>query len=146
MTAQMESSAKLFEQVLDNVRKSVETNLQTQQEFFRQCAQAWPTGGQGANLPWAEGVQRWQKQWSTGVTDMLRKHRETLDRQYKENIEALEDAFRVAQSQDPEEFSRRAQELCRKSLDLVKELGERQVREFQEAVGSWMALASKMTP
>jgi len=40
---------------------------------------------------------------------------------------------------------KRAEELCRKSLDMMRETAESGLREFQTATNKWIELATKAT-
>ena len=55
----------------------------------------------------------------------------------------MEQAFKVAQSSDPEEYAKRCESLCRKSLEVMCEAGELQVKELQEALSKLSELAAK---
>ena len=142
MTAQVESPQTLFEQVFDNVRKTTESQLQMQQEMFRHWGANWP-GVQQPQTAWVERVQKFQKGWAKTVKELLSKHREVLDEQYGLAVDSMEEAFKVAQSADPEEYAKRCEALCRKSLEVMREAGELQVKELQEALSKWSELATK---
>ena len=58
-------------------------------------------------------------------------------------IESLEEAFRVAESADPQEYAKRCEAMCKKSLEVLREVGEKQIKETQEALNKWMGLAMK---
>ncbi len=73
-----------------------------------------------------------------------RKHRDTLDRQYQAGLESLEEALRVAEASNPEDFRARTEQLVRKTLDCMREISETQMTEFQEAVNKWSELATKV--
>ena len=136
------SVTSLFEQAFDHLRKTAESNIQMQQELFRQWGANWP-GFPQQETAWLERAQKFQKEWANTVKKLLSKHRETLDEQYRLAIDSLEDAFRVAQSSDPQEYAKRCEALCRKSLEALREAGEVQVKETQDALNKWIALAVK---
>ena len=142
VTRQTESVTSLFEQVFDHLRKTAESNIQMQQELFRQWGANWP-GFPQQETAWLERAQKFQKEWANTVKKLLSKHRETLDEQYRLAIDSLEEAFRVAQSSDPQEYAKRCETLCRKSLEALREAGEVQVKETQDALNKWVALAVK---
>jgi hypothetical protein len=77
------------------------------------------------------------------VKELLSKHREVADEQYGLAFDSLEEAFRVAQSSDPEEYAKRCETLCRKSLEIMRDAGELQAKELQEALNKWTELAAK---
>ncbi len=138
----LEAGSKVFEEVFDNVRKAAETNLKMQQEMFRQWTTLWP----GLPTPqsiWIDKVREFQKQWTTTVSDLARKHRDVLDREYQAALESLDEALRVTESKNPEELRKRTEQLCRKTLDCVREISEAQMGEFQDAVRKWSELLTK---
>lgn len=144
MTAtKAEAGANVFAEVLDNFRKAAETNLQVQQDLFRQWSKHWP-GVPTAETMWVEQVKKFQKEWARTVTDVMRKHRDQLDKQYRTSIESIEEAFRVAQSKDPDEFRQRAEEAFRRSVEMLRELSESQLKEFQDAVNRWLEMSTKV--
>src|ERR1051326_9186085 len=100
MTTQTESVQNVFEQVFDNLRKTAESNIEMQQELFRQWGANWPGFPQPQNA-WLERVQKFQKSWAKTVKEVLAKHREVANEQYGLALDSLEEAFRVAQSSDP---------------------------------------------
>jgi hypothetical protein len=88
-------------------------------------------------------VQQFQKDWSKTYTELMNKHRKMLDDQYRIAIDGLKEAFRVVESSDPQEYRDRCENLCRKSVELMREAGELQMKETQEALNRWVALAVK---
>jgi hypothetical protein len=137
-----ESVTSVFEQVFDHLRKTAESNIEMQQELFRQWGANWP-GFPQQETAWLERAQKFQKEWANTVKKLLSKHRETLDEQYRLAIDSLEEAFRVAQSSDPQEYAKRCEALCRKSLEALRDAGEVQGKETQDALNKWIALAVK---
>lgn len=142
MATQTESVSNIFEQAFDGLRKTAEANLEMQQDLFRQWGANWPGFPQPQNA-WVERVQKFQKEWAKTVKELLSKHREILDEHYRLALESLDEAFRVAQSSDPQEHAKRCETLCKKSLEVMREAGELQVKEAQEALNKWIALAVK---
>jgi hypothetical protein len=142
MATKTESVGTVFEQVFDSLRKTAESNIELQQEFFRQWGANWPGFPQQENA-WLERVQKFLKEWSKTYTELMNKHRKLLDDQYRMSIEAMKYAFRTAETADPKEFQERCEELCRKSLELIREAGELQLKETQEALNRWVAMAIK---
>jgi hypothetical protein len=142
MATQTESVTKVFEQAFDNLRKTAEANLEMQQELFRQWGANWPGFPQPQNA-WVERAQKFQKEWAKTVKELLTKHREILDEQYQLALDSLDEAFRVAQSSDPQDFAKKCEALCKKSLEIMREAGELQVKETQEALNKWIGLAVK---
>jgi hypothetical protein len=137
-----ETATNVYEQVFDNVRKAAEANLKMQQEVFRQWSTLWP-GLPTPQSVWIEKVRDFQKQWGNTVSDLARQHRDTFDRQYQAALESLEEALRVGESSNPEEFRQRTEQLCRKTLDCMREVSEAQMKEFQDAMSKWSELVTK---
>jgi hypothetical protein len=142
MPTETQSVTGLFEDVFDNIRKAAEANLGMQQELFRQWSAKWPGFPQPQNA-WVERVQKLQKDWAKTVKEVLSKHREVLDEQYRLALESLDDAFRVAQASDPQEFVKRCESLCRKSLEVMRDTADLQAKEIQNAFTKWVDLATK---
>jgi hypothetical protein len=49
----------------------------------------------------------------------------------------------VGEAKDPAEYMRRAEELCKHSLDCIKAVTEDQMRGFQAASEKWLEVLSK---
>lgn len=137
-----EIDSQMFEEVFGNLRKATEANLKLQQEMLRQWTSLWP-GLPTPQTIWMDKVRDFQKQWADTVSDIARKHRETFDRQYQAALESLDAALRVTESSNPEEARRRSEQLCRKTLDCLREMSETQIREFQEAASKWTELMTQ---
>jgi hypothetical protein len=142
----------MFDQILDNYRKATEATLQFQQMMLRGFGQQWPpTFGvpiPGVPIPtevgaWPEQLHKAQKKLGETITDMLNKHRETLDAQYRAGIRAIEDAFRVGEAKDPEQYRKLIEELWRHSYECLKSLAESQMRDTQTLMQKWFELASQ---
>jgi hypothetical protein len=137
-----EAGSQLFEEVFANMRKATEANLKMQQEVFRQWTTMWP----GIPTPqsiWIDKMRDFQRQWSNTISDMARKHRDAVDRQYQAALESLDAALRVSESTNPEEARRRSEQLCRKTIDCMREMSEAQIREFQDAMTKVTELIAK---
>ena len=63
MATQTESVSNVFEQVFDNLRKTADSNIEMQQELFRQWGANWPGFPQPENA-WLDRVQKFQKEWT----------------------------------------------------------------------------------
>jgi hypothetical protein len=142
MTNQTHAASKVFEQVVETFRKTAEATLAAQKELYQQWQSSW-SGVVKPQAPWLDQFRQFQRNWSDAVIDLARKHRDTVNRQYQAGIDALEEAFSVSQTEDPEEFRKRAEELCRKNLDCLKEISEAQIDEFQNATKKWADLLAK---
>jgi hypothetical protein len=134
MTA-TETGSKVLEQVFHNIRQATDSNLKLQAEFVRQWSSLWPVST--PENAWTESVRKFQKEWASTVSELARKHREVVDQQYQAAIESLDAALKVSESTTPEEYRRRTEKLCRKTIDCMRELSEAQIHEFQEAVNKW---------
>jgi hypothetical protein len=137
----------MFDQILENYRKATEASLQFQQMMLRSWGQQWPSSFgvpfpmNGGSVP--EQFHKVQKQVAETITDMLNKHRETLDAQYRAGIRSIEEAFRVGEAKDPEQFRKLTEELWRHSYECLKSLAESQMRDMQALMQKWFDLASK---
>jgi ribosome-associated toxin RatA of RatAB toxin-antitoxin module len=139
----------MIDQVFDNFRKASETTMQLQQEFFKQLTSQWT-----AAAPTLPGVsidpsaltqqaQSFQKRWLETLTEMMNKHRESLDAQYKAGIRAIEESFRVNEARTPDDYRRMTEELWRKGFESLKSSTETQIRDFQAAAQKWCELVAK---
>src|SRR4051812_24499456 len=102
----------MFDMILENNRKAAESTMKVQQDMLRNWTMQWPQmfGAQAFGFPltgspsampgaaWLEQFGEAQKKWADTVTEMLNKHRESLDAQYKAGIRTIEDAFRVTEA------------------------------------------------
>lgn len=137
-----ETITNVYEQVFDNMKKAAEANLKMQQDLFRQWSTLWP-GFPSPQAVWLDKVRDFQRQWANAVSDLARKHRETFDRQYQAALESLEEALRVGEASNPDEYRKRTEQLCRKTLDCLREVSEAQMKEFQDAMNKWSELLTK---
>ena len=140
-TETVEAGSRVLEDVFQNVRRAAEANLKMHQEIFQQFSHMWPFPT--PQSIWIDKIRGFQKQWTTTVSDIARKHRGVIDKQYQAAIESLDAALEVAESTNPEECRRRTEQLCRKTLDCMREISETQLREFQDALARWTELATK---
>jgi hypothetical protein len=143
--AETKTGSPVLEEVFQNVRKAAETSLRLQQEAFSQWTSMWP-GIPTPQSAWIAKVQGFRKQWTDTISDLARKHRDVIDRQYKSAIESLDAALSVTDANTPEELRRRSEQMCRKTLECMREVTESQIREFQEAVTKWTDLFAKAGP
>jgi hypothetical protein len=141
-TMSKENGSQVFEDVFQNVRKSAEAGLKMQQEAFQQWSTLWP-GAPTLQPAWVDKMQEFQKQWCDTVSELASKHREVLDQQYKATVESLDAALKVTGATNPEEFRRRSEQFCRKTIDCMKDVSESQVREFQDSAAKWTQLVTK---
>jgi hypothetical protein len=150
----------MFDVILENYRKAAESTMKMQQDMIRNWTMQWPHmfGGQGFGFPtlggvggtsalpgaaWLEQLSEAQKKWADSVTDMLNKHRESLDAQYRAGIRTIEEAFKVGEAKDPQQFRKLTEELWKQSFECLKTVAEAQVRDVQTAMQKWYEVASK---
>jgi hypothetical protein len=132
----------MFEEVFQNIRKAAEANLNMQQELFSQWSALWP-GIPAPQSAWIKQLQRFRSKWVEAVSELARKHRTVIDRQYNSALESLDAALGATEASTPEEYRRRSEQFCRKSLECVREVAETQVEEFQEAVSKMTDILAK---
>jgi hypothetical protein len=133
----------MFDQVMDTFRKMTESTLKAQQQLMRQWAHVPSVVTTPFNVPEVEHLRAYQKQVSTTLTELMKRHRETLDAQYGLDIQALEEAFRVGDTKDPAEFMKRTEELCKHSFDCIKAVAEDQMKGLQAASEKWLEVVTK---
>jgi hypothetical protein len=150
----------MFDMILDNYRKATESAMKMQQDMLRNMTMQMPQmfGSQAFGLPfmggsasgsampgaaWLEQLGDAQKKWGETVAEMLNKHRESLDAQYKAGIRTIEEAFKVGEAKDPQQLRRLTEELWKHSFECLKSMAESQTREVQGAMQKWYEVASK---
>jgi hypothetical protein len=136
-----EIGSKVLEGIFQNIRKAAETNLKLQQEILQQWTQLWPMPAPQA--AWLDHVRDFQKKWSDAMSDRVRKHRDVMNKQYQAVVESFDAALRVGEATNPEEYRRRSEQFCRRTLDCAREVSESQLREFQDSAAKWTELATK---
>ena len=147
----------MFDVILENYRKATESTMKLQQDMLRSWTGQF-FGGQSFGFPLVGGpvsgsalpggalleqLSAAQKKWGETVTEMLNKHRESLDAQYRAGIKTIEDAFKVGEAKDPQQFRRLTEELWRQSFECLKTVAESQMRDVQSAMQKWYDTASK---
>jgi len=137
----------MFEQILEGYRRAAESTLQVQQMMLRSLTTQWPqVPGIGAFAPAAEltdQVQSAQKKWADTVSDMLNKHRDTLDAQYRAGIRTIEAAFKAGEAKDPAQFRRLTEELWKQCFECLKTASEAQMRDVQAAMQKCYEVAAQ---
>ena len=132
----------MIEQAYENLRKATESTMQFQQEIFRKWVGVWP-GMNQAVPPEAELVHKFQKKWAEFVTELLKKQRETLNKQYEAGLKNIEQSFQAVEVKTPEEFRARMIELYQKSFEGLRQVTEMQQRDFQTAVQKWTEMIAE---
>ena len=145
----------MFDMILDNYRKATESTMKLQQEMLRNWTTQWPhmfglpnraCHFRARTMPGGEWLEKFgaaQKKWGETVIEMLNKHRETLDAQYKAGIRTIEDAFKVGEAKDPQQFRRLTEELWKQSFECLNTVVESQMRDVQAAMQKCYEVASK---
>jgi hypothetical protein len=128
-----QSNGAMFEEVFQNIRKAAEANLNMQQELFSQWSALWP-GMPAPQSAWLKQIQRFRTKWVEAVSELARKQRGMVDRRYDAALESLDAALCATEASTPEEYRRRSEQFCRKSLECAREVAETQVEALQEAV------------
>jgi hypothetical protein len=150
----------MFNMLLENYRKATEATMKLQQDMLRNWTLQWPQmfGAQTFGSPlmgmptansampgaaWLEHFSAAQKKWAETVTEMLNKHRESLDAQYKAGIRAIEEAFKLGEAKDPQQFRRLTEELWKQSFECLKTVAEAQMRDVHSVMQKFYETASK---
>jgi hypothetical protein len=129
----------MFEQVFDNLRVATQSSIHLQQELFNKWVSVWPSPTPAANGN-GDKIQKAQRKWAEFVADLVKKERETRERQYSAGLKNIEEAFRLAEAKEPEELRAKTVELWQKSIDCMRQTYETQMRDFQAAVVKWTEL------
>ena len=90
---------------------------------------------------WLEQLSTAQSKWAEAVTDMLKRHQETLDEQYRAGIRAIDDACRVGEAKDPEQFRRLSEEMWRQNCEVLKTAAASQMHDVQSVMQKWYEAA-----
>ena len=69
----------MFDQMMETFRKTTESALKIQQQMMQQWAGVPAAVAPPASVPASDQVRTYQRQLAATFTEMLRKHRETLD-------------------------------------------------------------------
>ncbi len=136
------TATNVYEEVFENMKKAAQANVTMQQELFQQWTKLWP-GLPSPQAMWVDKVRDFQRQWNNAVSDLARKHRTTFDRQYQAALESLDEALRLGEASNPAEFRERTEQMCRKTLDCMREVSEAQMKEFQDAMTKMTELVTK---
>ena len=134
----------MYDQVLNNMQTAAEANLKMQQEMLRHWSSLWPKYVKPES-DFLEKAKDFQKQWHQTITELAEKHRDVFNSQYQAALTSLEEALNVGEASSPEEFRERAEQLCRKSLDCLREISETQMTEFQDVLTKWSELVTQAT-
>ncbi len=86
---------------------------------------------------WLEQLSTAQRKCAEVVADMLKRHQETLDEEYRAGIRAIDDAFRVGEARNPEQFQRLGEELWRRNCEVLKTAVASQMHDVQSVMQKW---------
>jgi hypothetical protein len=86
---------------------------------------------------WLEQLSTAQRKCAEAVADMLKRHQETLDEEYRAGIRAIDDAFRVGEARSPEQFQRLSEELWRRNCEVLKTAVASQMHDVQSVMQKW---------
>ena len=90
---------------------------------------------------WLEQLSTAQRKCAEAVADMLKRHQETLDEEYRAGIRAIDDAFRVGEAKNPEQFQRLSEELWRRNCEVLKTAVASQMHDVQSVMQKWYEAA-----
>src|SRR5271157_3242571 len=147
----------MVDMILENYSKAVESTLKLQQEMLRNWTMQWPPFGTqvvepplagtstSASAPpaaaWLEQLSTVQKKCAEALGDMLKRHQETLDEQYRVGIRAIDDLFRVGKASDPEQLRRLSEELWRRNCEVLQTAVASQMHDVQSVMEKWYEAA-----
>ena len=147
----------MVDKILENYSKAVESTLKLQQEMLRNwtmqmtgastSASATPAASASATpaasatetpaAAWLEQLSTAQRKCAEVVADMLKRHQETLDEEYRAGIRAIDDAFRLGEARNPEQFQRLSEELWRRNCEVLKTAVASQMHDVQSVMQKW---------
>jgi len=90
---------------------------------------------------WLEQLSTAQRKCAEAVADMLKRHQETLDEEYRAGIRAIDNAFRVGEAKNPEQFQRMSEELWRRNCEILKTAVASQMHDVQSVMQKWYEAA-----
>ena len=150
----------MFDMILENYRKATESTMKMQQDMLRNWTLQWPqmfgaqtfgfplTGmpASGSAMPgaaWLEQFSAAQKKWGGhGHRDAEQAPR-VARRAVQGRDQTIEEAFKVGEAKDPQQFRRLTEELWKQSFECLKTVAESQVRDVQSAMQKCYETASK---
>jgi len=154
----------MVEMILENYSKAVESTLKLQQEMLRNWTMQWPPFGTQVSEPpvtktststsatpasasatpataWLEQLRTAQEKYAEAVGEMLKRHQETLEEQYRAGIRAIDDVFRLGKASDPEQIRRLSEELWRRNCEVLKTAVASQMHDVQSVMQKWYEAA-----
>jgi hypothetical protein len=135
----------MFEQFFDSVRRATEFNVQMQQDLFKRWAALWPGVPAMPMMPpsFPEQFQAFQKKWAEAVNDLVKRQNQRYQEQFAAGLKQVEKAFKLAEVKDVETLRAQVLELWQKTIELLQQASEAQIRDFQAAVASFSEMYTK---
>jgi hypothetical protein len=146
----------MFDQVLENLRKSTEANVQMQQEMFRKWIGLWSGVPASGPFGWptmptppvfgtdpAQRFRQFQDEWTALVKDVNRRHAEALEASFKVGLQNIEKAVQLGEVRTVDELRARTVELWQTCFDCLRKAYELPLREFQAVTEKWLQLVAK---
>lgn len=125
----------MYDQMFETYRKTSESWLQMQQDLFRTVVQQWtsaPAGTSGAATDWN---RTFQKRWIELASEILNRHRESVDSMYRSFIQMVEQTTKISEAKSSEEYRKIVEDLWRKWFEDVKTQSETQFKDVQTWAG-----------
>jgi hypothetical protein len=122
----------MFEAAFENLRKATDSAFRARQEAFNRWVGLWPVVP-----PFPAGlgvVQKYQKKWAEVVGELATKQLASTEAQFSEGLRAVEELFRLAEVEDPEELRTRVVDLWQNTYDSLRQKYEARVGNFLAAV------------
>jgi polyhydroxyalkanoate synthesis regulator protein len=134
----------MFDFVLENLRKATDAGLQLQQNMMKEWMGQWPTMTPTTPVSaWSEKVQKFQKQWTEMVHEMIEQQRKALEEPYLAGMKHLEETFKVSEAKDLDELRAKSIELWKKSFECLRQGFESQLQVMQKSLTQWTELMTK---
>jgi hypothetical protein len=147
--------------ILDDYSRAFESMLRLQEVLLRNWSNQWSLfrlevsgpcltetqnpARTGLASSLSEQISSSQKKWSEAVSDVLRRHQETLDEQYRAGIRAIDDAFRMSEAKDPEQFRHLGEDLWRRNIDVLNTALASQMHDVQSIMHKLLEAATAST-
>jgi hypothetical protein len=137
----------MFGQLLENIGKVTGATVTIQQDIFKKWFTMWPAmPGLPTDPASAEQMEKFQKRWAATVSELLRRHRDFTETQFKAGMENIERAFQIGEAKTAEEIRARTIELWQKWFESMRQTTEGQIRETQVATQKWFELLTTPVP
>jgi hypothetical protein len=127
--------AAMYEQLFEAYRKASESWLQVHQDVFKHGAQQWMTGPPNVAGVASDWGRSFQRRCVELATEILNRHRESIDTVYRSAIHLLEQAARMTDVKTPDEYRRVLETWWRDWFESVKSQSETQFRDVQNWAG-----------